>query len=303
MRELTDAELLEELEPVVAERLDRHLKVAQDWLPHEYVPWSRGRDFAGEGGEPWTPGQSGLAPAVQAAFELNLLTEDNLPSYHREIAVRFGRDGAWGTWVHRWTAEEGRHAMAIRDYLVVSRAVDPVALERDRMASMQAGYAADGKDMLRSIAYVSLQELATRIAHRNTGRLAGDPAADRLLAQIATDENLHMVFYRDLLAAALELAPDQAIAAVAAETVDFEMPGAGVPGFLRRSTQVADAGIYDARIHRDQVIAPLLRHWGILEMRPRTAPAARAQAALAAHVEHLDQVAVRAEERRALRAG
>jgi len=30
--------------------------------------------------------------------------------------VLFGREGAWGTWVHRWTAEEGRHAIAIRDY-------------------------------------------------------------------------------------------------------------------------------------------------------------------------------------------
>ena len=117
MRELTDVELLEELEPTVAERLDLHLRAAQDWLPHEYVPWGRGRDFTGEGGEPWTAGQSALAPAVQAAFELNLLTEDNLPSYHREIAARFGRDGAWGTWVHRWTAEEARHAKAIRDYL------------------------------------------------------------------------------------------------------------------------------------------------------------------------------------------
>jgi acyl-[acyl-carrier protein] desaturase len=303
VRTLTDAQLLEELEPVVAGRLDRHLAATRDWLPHEYVPWSRGRDFAGEGGAAWAVEQSALAPAVRAAFELNLLTEDNLPSYHREIAVRFGRDGAWGTWVHRWTAEEGRHAMAIRDYLLVSRGVDPAALERDRMASMQAGFAADGKDMLRSIAYVSLQELATRIAHRNTGRLAGDPAADRLLARIATDENLHMVFYRDVLGAALELAPDQALEAVAAEAIDFRMPGHGVPGFLRRSVQIAEAGIYDARIHRDQVIAPLLRHWGVLEMRPRTAAAARAQSALAAHLEYLEGVVARAEDRRDRRAG
>ena len=44
---------------------------------------------------------------------VNLLTEDNLPSYHREIATRFGRDGAWGTWVGRWTAEENRHGIAM----------------------------------------------------------------------------------------------------------------------------------------------------------------------------------------------
>ena len=58
--------------------------------------------------------------------------EDNLPSYHREIAEMFGRDGAWGTWVHRWTAEEGRHAYVMRDYLLVTRGVDPELVASDR---------------------------------------------------------------------------------------------------------------------------------------------------------------------------
>lgn len=67
----------------------------------------------------------------------NLLTEDNLPSYHREIAENFSQDGAWGgTWVGRWTAEENRHGIVMRDYLVVTRAVDPVQLERFRMEHM-----------------------------------------------------------------------------------------------------------------------------------------------------------------------
>ena len=66
-----------------------------------------------------------------------------------------------------------------------------------------------------------------------------------------------MVFYRDLIAAALELAPDQTLAAIAAEVVAFKMPGTGVPGFRRRSLQIADAGIYDVRLHRDEVVAPL----------------------------------------------
>src|SRR4051812_31965957 len=36
--------LLTELEPVVAANLDRHLSLAKDWQPQDYVPWSRGRD-------------------------------------------------------------------------------------------------------------------------------------------------------------------------------------------------------------------------------------------------------------------
>ena len=46
--------LLEALEPVVAENLDRHLGLAQEWHPHDYVPWSEGRDFALLGGEDWS---------------------------------------------------------------------------------------------------------------------------------------------------------------------------------------------------------------------------------------------------------
>ena len=43
----TDARLLFALEEVVEKELDRHLRVAKDWMPHEYVPWSDGRNFPG----------------------------------------------------------------------------------------------------------------------------------------------------------------------------------------------------------------------------------------------------------------
>ena len=122
--------LLHDHEPVVETNLNRHIATAKEWFPHEYVPWSQGRDFDGIlGGQAWEPDQSKLSDVARTSLIVNLLTEDNLPSYHHEIAHMFGRDGAWGTWVHRWTAEEGRHGVAIRDYLLVTRAVDPIALE------------------------------------------------------------------------------------------------------------------------------------------------------------------------------
>src|SRR3954452_6937199 len=220
--------LLYELEPVVAANVERHLGIAKDWQPHDYVPWSRGRDFAFLGGDDWSPADSALDPVAKTAMIVNLLTEDNLPSYHREIATQFGRDGAWGQWVGRWTAEEGRHGIAIRDYLTVTRGVDPVALERARMEQMTVGYDSGDKTPLQALAYVSFQELATRVSHRNTGKTTNCPLAEQLLARIATDENLHMVFYRNLMAAALELAPDDAMAAVRDEVVGFTMPGSGM---------------------------------------------------------------------------
>ena len=64
-----------------------------------------------------------------------------------------------------------------------------------------------------------------------------------------------MVFYRNLLAAAFELAPDQAMRAVADVVADFQMPGHGIENFARKSVQIAMAGIYDLRMHHDEVLS------------------------------------------------
>src|SRR5919107_40100 len=242
-RLMDDAALLIELEPEVARLYDRHAGMAQEWFPHDFIPYRLGRDFDKE---PWTPDQPRLTGVAQTSFEVNLLTEDNLPSYHRLIHGMFGAgDGAWINWIGRWTAEEGRHAIVLRDYLTVTRNLDPVALERGRMTQLQAGYDRDTIDTLRGLAYVAFQELATRISHKNTGKYSQDPVADRIMSRIAADENLHMVFYRDILGAALKLDPSAAVQAIVAEVLAFEMPGAGIPGFLRKAATIAKAGIYD----------------------------------------------------------
>ena len=290
--------LLHELEPVVAANLERHLSVAKPWMPHDYVPWSEGRDFAFLGGTDWQPAESRLDPVAKTAMIVNLLTEDNLPSYHREIATRFGRDGAWGQWVGQWTAEEGRHAIALRDYLVVTRGVDPVKLEELRMQHMTAGYDSGDKTPLQAVAYVSFQELATRVSHRNTGRSTGCPIAEQLLARIALDENLHMIFYRNLVAAAFEIAPDATMAAVRDEVVGFQMPGATMPDYLRNSVTIAKAGIYDLRLHHDAVVAPILKFWQVFDRTDFGPVGEQAREELAEFMTGLDAQAARFVEQR-----
>jgi acyl-[acyl-carrier-protein] desaturase len=297
--ELADLDLLRELQPVAEAGLERHLRLAKEWMPHEYVPWGQGRDFTELA---WEPGQSPLSPIAQTAFEVNLLTEDNLPSYHREIASAFGRDGVWGTWVHRWTAEEGRHSLCMRDYLLVTRAVDPIELERARIRQVEQGYdsvtPAGPRSQLEVMAYVSFQELATRISHRNTGIYTEDPVAERLLSRVAADENLHMIFYRDLVAAALELTPSDTVCAIVKEVIGFQMPGVGIADFDRKARQIANAGIYDLRIHHDEVVWPLLRKWGVFELEGLNPAAESARDELRGFLDALDGLATRYEERR-----
>jgi acyl-[acyl-carrier-protein] desaturase len=203
---------------------------------------------------------------AQDSLVLNLMTEDNLPSYHSEIAIAMGRDGAWGNWLERWTAEEARHAIVIRDYLMATRGVDPYELEDLRMAHMQLGYQTPyDSDMLHTVAYVSFQELATRISHRNTGKISNDPIAESLLQRVSLDENLHMIFYRNLLGKAIDLEPDAAMRAITDVVTNFAMPGVGMPGFGRKAVQIALAGIYDQKQHIDEVVAPVLRAWNIFD--------------------------------------
>ncbi|WP_067969612.1 acyl-ACP desaturase [Mycolicibacter icosiumassiliensis] len=304
-RQLTDLELLRELEPVAATNVNRHELAATAWNPHDYVPWDRGRDFARMGGLDWSPEQSQLSDVAKAAMITNLLTEDNLPSYHRQAAKYFSDDGAWAAWVGRWTAEENRHGIVIRDYLLVTRGVDPVALEQARMQHVTNGFGATAEeearhktDFLLSVAYVTFQELATRVSHRNTGKICNDPVADRMLQRVAADENLHMIFYRNVCGAALDLAPDQALEAVSDVVENFRMPGQGMPNFRRNGVLMAKHGIYDPRQHLDEVVRPNLRKWRIFERDDFTSRGEQRREQLATYLESLERHVIRFEEQR-----
>ena len=67
-KELTDIQLLRELEPVAEDNVNRHLSMTKDWHPHDYVPWDDGRNFAALGGVDWDPEQSALSDTAKAAM-------------------------------------------------------------------------------------------------------------------------------------------------------------------------------------------------------------------------------------------
>ena len=289
--------LLTELEPVAANLLDAHLAASKEWFPHELVPWSRGRDF--EPDQDWDPREVELDDAVRSSLFVNLLTEDNLPYYFRTIESLYGGDNAWGTWVRRWTAEEGRHSIVLRDYLTVTRSIDPVALERARMAQVSGGEVPAKNDIVNGIVYVTLQELATRIAHHNTGKLLDDRAGYEIMKRVAADENRHHLFYRDLGSAALALDADAMVIAIEQEVRDFEMPGTGIIDFETHAHAIARAGIYDFLVHHDSVLVPVIvRQWGIDKLEGLGAQADKARDQLFKRMSRIEKAGKRFASRR-----
>ncbi len=298
-----DAQTLHnELDTTIEQLLERHLAASKEWFPHEHVPYGRGRDPVP--GEEWSEADADLdgvtiSDEVRSALLVNLLTEDNLPYYFRTVEGLFGADGAWGEWVRRWTAEEGRHAMAIYGYLMVTRAIDPHHLERCRMAQVSKGETPAPASLQHGFVYLALQELATRIAHRSTGRMIGDPAGYDVMMRVAGDENLHQLFYRDLAAAAIEVDPDGMMIAMEDQVRNFEMPGTGIPGFLEHAKKIAAAGIYDLTVHHEQILVPVvMRTWDVENITGLTQVGEEAREKLLKRMAQSERVANRLARRR-----
>ena len=274
---MDDVTLLEELAPTAGELLDRHLSQSRVWYPHDHVPWDRVTRYG-----PSTEGRTDVPQALKSALFVNLLTEDNLPYYHLQIDRMFGVGEPWTVWAKRWTAEEGRHSIAIRDYITVSGLLDPVHLEEARMAQVSGGVVPTPPSAAEGFVYVALQELATRISHRNTGVLLRDDFDDNagyeVLRRVAADENHHHLFYRDLVTAALEVDPSGTMLAIESMVSSFAMPGVGIVDFDFHAEEIARAGIYDFAVHHDAILEPVvLRHWGIEEITGLSDDAERAR--------------------------
>ncbi|HSM45093.1 MAG TPA: acyl-ACP desaturase [Acidimicrobiia bacterium] len=253
-------ELVEAIESVVHSLTEEHLARRSDWYFHDIVPWERGESFKDK---PWDVSQVTISEDARTSLVLNLLTEDNLPYYHALIEKHMPQTSAFVRWNHLWTAEEGQHSIAIRSYLLTSRNTDPYQLEDDRKATMINGYQPTYDDPTEIFAYTAAQELATRVSHRNAGKITDDPAAFELMRNIAADENHHFIFYKGVMKAMLDQAPGLVLGGIHRVFENFQMPGVAMPNFLRRSVQVAKAGVYNLRIHHDRVVQPLIKDWNI----------------------------------------
>jgi acyl-[acyl-carrier-protein] desaturase len=265
-----DAALLSELGPVAAQLLERHLAAAKDWQPHAYAPRHSGSVGVAD--------DELLRRGVASALFVNTLTEDNLPFYVVGLVGVFGELQPWWDWLRRWTAEEMRHGMVLHQYLTATGLIDLDALERARLSHVSSSAVPKVPGLPEALVYLTLQELATRVAHWNTGQCLSDEVGRTMLARVASDENLHHLFYRDLVGAALQLDPSRLVTAIDSQVRHFSMPGSSIPGFADHARWIAHAGIYSARILCDDVIHPVvMQRWHLDEITGLSRDAERAR--------------------------
>ena len=291
-------DLLTEIAPDVERLYNRHLEAPRLWFPHEQIDWGQGENF---NTRPWSETDYPLPAGVRSSIYVNLLTEDNLPYYTHSLLAHAPKGHPIRDWNHQWTMEENRHAMVMRDWVHISRCIDPTLLEEGRRVQMGKGEVPEPESIAELISYVSFQERATQIAHRNTG--AHLPKEDKIgrnvLALVAGDETKHYLFYRDLALAAFAIDPSTMMIAVAKQVSSFAMPGTGIPSFTRHAVRIAKEGIYGLGQYLKDVLDPVLGLWDVNHLAGLSEEAERARLDLDAVVAKITETVERMSQKAA----
>jgi acyl-[acyl-carrier-protein] desaturase len=253
-----------ELEPVVEENLSRHVATEELWYAHDYVPFEQGENFAFLGGKDWDASSVTLPKPVTDALEILLIVKDNLAGYHRELVEHFILDDKWGRWLGRWTAEEHLHAVALRNYLVVTREIDPSANEDVRVEHVMKGYRADTLSQIETLVFMAFLERAHAVFCRNLQAQITEPTLKNMVGRIAKDEERHEEFFANLVAHCLTTKRDETIAAIAGRASAFEPIGADIDAYQDKVRVVAEAGIFDDAALR-AVLADRIADWGVAD--------------------------------------
>lgn len=227
-------EIVRSIDGVIRAIYDDHTAKQKLWMPTELLP----EDFKARP----------LPPAIKAMLVLNLLTEDGLPYFFGLLVTHLGVESAIGDWTRKWTGEEFRHGRAIQLFLnrVLSRE-QIIEVERMQYAYLNTGFWPNwGGDPVKLLAYVVLQEEATRVSHFGIAKAAEeyDPVLHSLMKKISAEEAKHHTAYLGMFKAALLADADHGLEALLHIIRNFAMPGNGIKDFSVLSEIQGRSGVF-----------------------------------------------------------
>jgi len=219
-------EVIRELEPFLEKQLGIYQKDIKDyWQPADYLPdFSRG-DWQDQVQQVKAETKE-LPDSLITVLVGDMITEEALPNYQTWFnRLDFVKDptgvsdNPWARWIRGWTAEEKRHGDLLAGYLNLTGRVDMKAVNRSIQSLIKFGFDPQtGPNPYAGLIYTSFQERATKISHRNTGKLSAQYGAKQLqkiCAVICADEKRHEEAYQALIAEILKVDADGAVETLA----------------------------------------------------------------------------------------
>lgn len=259
-------EVLTHLEAQVKEWIEKHLSKRKLWFSADFLPSDEKNNDDQEAVYTKLRERArGIPDSVRVSVAVNLLTEEGLPHFHRLISSHLGDRSFWAQWTNMWTAEEDRHGGALRDYARESRLFSWKEVEMMQYHYQESGFNPDwDKDPYKVFVYTTLQERATQVSHKNTGKLAGnnEPLLDGILSNIAADEAKHFTFYRNVFKEVLKLDPNRALPSAASIMPAIDMPGLSMPNFREMADVIRRVGIYGPWDYK-KIVEEAIAFWEI----------------------------------------
>ena len=294
MEILDKMEVLDHLETKVKDWIDTHVSKRRLWFSSDFLPAD---EKINEDQERVIHNLRervrGIKDSARVAVAVNLLTEEGLPHFHRIIAKHLGDSSFWSKWNNMWTAEEDRHGCILRDYVRDGRLFNFRELELMQFHYQEAGFNPNwDKDPYKVFVYTTLQERATQISHKNTGKNVGDdePLLEGILNNIAADEAKHFTFYRNVFKSILELDPSRALQSAASIMPSIDMPGLSMPNFREIADIVRRVNIYGPRDYKN-IVEEVIKFWNIELITGLNELAAKAQEKILSIPKRLEKVA------------
>ena len=297
---LSRREVLQTLEPLARDLMKNHLEKRRLWFPSDFLPADEQMSEDEERNLLQMRERArGLPDSIRTAVVLNLLTEEGLPHFHRVISDHLDNSPTWRSWNYLWTAEENRHGTVIHDYARDARLFRMREVEVMQYSYNEAGFTPEWEmDPYRLFAYTTLQERATQVSHRNTGRLAGeyDPTLKGILSSVAADEAKHYAFYRSVFAGVLECDPNRALESAVSIMPSLLMPGSSMPHYREMADVVHRSGIYTAWDYKE-IVEEAIQFWAIGALEGLKSAGRAAQEKIMGIPARLRKVAERTEQR------
>jgi len=260
------AEVLCYLESKVKELISSHVAKRKLWFSSDFIPSEeRMNDEQQSVKTKLRERAKGIGDEVRVALAVNLLTEEGLPHFHTLITKYLGDNSFWAKWTNMWTAEEDRHGNIIRDYVRDSNIFNFREIELMQFHYVESGFNPDwDMDPYKVFVYTTLQERATQISHKNTGKAAGEeePLISGILSNIAADEAKHFTFYRNVFKEILKLDPEGGLISAAAIMPAIDMPGISMPNFRELADVVRRSGIYTPWDYKE-IVEEIIKFWEI----------------------------------------
>lgn len=305
--------VIDSLQTFVGGNLDLLLDVEKAWQPSDFLPDLTLPNWKEEI-EKMRERARGLTDELLVVLVGDMVTEEALPSYQTMLNRFEGveddtgiSESPWAKWSRGWTAEENRHGDLLNRYLTLTGRVNMRSIEVTIHNLLARGFSTgSGSDPYEGFIYTSFQERATKISHRNVGRIAkaeGETALAGICNTIANDEARHEEAYKRFMDKIFEIDPHRAILAFQNMMKTMvKMPAARMtdgedPHIFDKFTTVAQKlGVYTSRDYAD-IIEHLVSRWKIGTLAGLEGEGARAQDYLGGLGERYRKLADRVEKR------